>query len=110
MNINANTYDIKYTPDFAYTPINSQSLIHTQNVMEEKQKSTIDTYISKFKTSFYGVLLFIILSLPVAYKILDMIGKIISQNIEIYDFETEEPSPLGRVIMGLIVLILLFIL
>jgi hypothetical protein len=39
-----------------------------------------------------------------------MIGKIISQNIEIYDFDTEEPSPLGRVIMGLIVLILLFIL
>lgn len=110
MNINANTYDIKYTPDFAYTPINSQSLIHTQNVMEEKQKNTIDTYISKFKTSFYGFLLFIILSLPVAYKILDMIGKIISQNIEIYDFEIEEPSPLGRVIMGLIVLLLLFIL
>jgi hypothetical protein len=110
MNINTNTYDIKYTPDFAYTPINSQSLIHTQNVIEEKQKNTIDTYISKFKTSFYGFLLFIILSLPVAYKILDMIGKIISQNIEIYDFDTEEPSPLGRVIMGLIVLILLFIL
>jgi len=84
--------------------------VHTQNVIEEKQKNTIDTYISKFKTSFYGFLLFIILSLPVAYKILDMIGKIISQNIEIYDFNTEEPSPLGRVIMGLIVLILLFIL
>ena len=61
MNINTNTYDIKYTPDFAYTPINSQSLIHTQNVIEEKQKNTIDTYISKFKTSFYGFLLFIIL-------------------------------------------------
>ena len=38
MNINTNTYDIKYTPDFAYTPINSQSLVHTQNVIEEKQE------------------------------------------------------------------------
>lgn len=99
--------DIKYTPDFAYTPISSNNLL---NVIEEKQKNVIDTYIIKFKTAFYGFLLFIILSLPVAYKILDMIGKIISQNIEIYDFNTEEPSPLGRVIMGLIVLILLFIL
>lgn len=105
-----NTYDIKYTPDFAYTPINSQSLAHSHSQLDEKQKNTIDTYISKFKTSFYGFLLFIILSLPVAYKILDMIGKIISQNIEIYDLNTEEPSPLGRVIMGFIVLILLFIL
>ena len=110
MNINTNTYDIKYTPDFAYTPINSQSLIHTQNVIEEKQKNTIDTYISKFKTSFYGFLLFIILSLPVAYKILDMIAKIISNNIDVYDFNTDEPSPLGRVFMGFIIFILLFIL
>ncbi len=38
MNINTNTYDIKYTPDFAYTPISSQSLVHTQNVMEENKK------------------------------------------------------------------------
>lgn len=105
--MNTNIYDIKYTPDFAYTPINSQNL---QNVIEEKQKNVIDIYIIKFKTAFYGFLLFIILSLPVAYKILDMIGKIISNNIEIYDFNIEEPSPLGRVFMGFIVFILLFIL
>ncbi len=41
MNINTNTYDIKYTPDFAYTPINSQSLVHTQNVIEEKQTKQV---------------------------------------------------------------------
>jgi hypothetical protein len=107
MNTNTNVYDIKYTPDFAYTPISSQNL---QNVIEEKQKNVIDIYIIKFKTAFYGFLLFIILSLPVAYKILDMIGKIISNNIEIYDFNIDEPSPLGRVFMGFIVFILLFIL
>jgi hypothetical protein len=105
--MNTNIYDIKYTPDFAYTPVSSQNL---QNVIEEKQKNVIDIYIIKFKTAFYGFLLFIILSLPVAYKILDMIGKIISNNIEIYDFNIDEPSPLGRVFMGFIVFILLFIL
>ncbi len=105
--MNTNIYDIKYTPDFAYTPISSQNL---QNAIEEKQKNVIDIYIIKFKTAFYGFLLFIILSLPVAYKILDMIGKIISNNIEIYDFNIDEPSPLGRVFMGFIVFILLFIL
>ena len=49
--------DIKYTPDFAYTPISSNNLL---NVIEEKQKNVIDTYIIKFKTAFYGFLLFII--------------------------------------------------
>ena len=107
MNLNTNMNDIKYTPDFAYTPISSQNLL---NVIEEKQKNVIDTYIIKFKTAFYGFLLFIILSLPVAYKILDMIAKIISNNIDVYDFNTDEPSPLGRVFMGFIIFILLFIL
>ena len=31
--------DIKYTPDFAYTPISSNNLL---NVIEEKQKNVID--------------------------------------------------------------------
>ena len=34
--MNTNIYDIKYTPDFAYTPVSSQNL---QNVIEEKQKN-----------------------------------------------------------------------
>ena len=47
MNISTNTYDIKYTPDFAYTPISSQSLVHTQNAIEEKQyKDLIHIYVS----------------------------------------------------------------
>ena len=74
-----NTYDIKYTPDFAYTPINSNFIQNT--IVEEKQKNNYDIYVNKFKTAFYGFFLFIILSLPVSYKIVDMIAKIISNNI-----------------------------
>jgi hypothetical protein len=39
-----------------------------------------------------------------------MIAKIISNNIELYDLNTDEPSPLGRVVMGLIFFVLIFIL
>jgi mannitol-specific phosphotransferase system IIBC component len=80
------------------------------NMIEEKQKNTYDIYVNKFKTAFYGFFLFITLSLPVAYKIIDMIAKIISNNIEIYDLHLEEPTPLGRIVMGLIFFILIFIL
>jgi hypothetical protein len=97
-------YNIKYTPDFAYTPINSKV------INQENQKNIYDVYVTKFKTAFYGFLLFIILSLPVSYKILDMIAKIISNNIELYDLHYDEASPLGRVVMGLIFFILIFIL
>jgi hypothetical protein len=54
--------------------------------------------------------LFVLLSLPIAYKILDMFGKLISNNVELYDAEYDDPLPLGRVIMGVIVGIILFIL
>jgi hypothetical protein len=105
------TYDIKYTPDFAYTPVNANIINKVMNNMnQENQKNIYDIYVSKFKTAFYGFLLFIILSLPVSYKILDMIAKIISNNIELYDLHSDEPSPLGRVVMGLIFFILIFIL
>jgi mannitol-specific phosphotransferase system IIBC component len=103
-----NNYNIKYTPDFAYTPINPNIVMN--NMIEEKQKNTYDIYVNKFKTAFYGFFLFITLSLPVAYKIIDMIAKIISNNIEIYDLHLEEPTPLGRIVMGLIFFILIFIL
>lgn len=105
-----NTYDIKYTPDFAYTPVSSMSLMSPNNTNQEKQKNIYDVYVNKFKTAFYGFLLFIVLSLPVSYKIIDMIAKIISNNIELYDLNLDEPSPLGRVVMGLIFFVLIFIL
>jgi len=74
------------------------------------QKSIIDKYICKFKTAIYGGLFFAILSLPIAYKILDMIAKLISNNIDIFDEDYNEPLPLGRFIMAIIVIIILFIL
>lgn len=69
----------------------------------------VDNYTNKFKTSVYVFILFILLSHQVAYKILDMIIKIFSKNIEITN-EYGEPMPLGILIMGLIISLVIFIL
>jgi len=103
MNPYNNNY-INHQPDFVYTPVSPLQPI------EDDSKKTLNIYISKFKTAFYGSLLFIIFSLPISYKILDMIAKVISGNIEIISEEYEDPQPLGRIIMGAIVGIILFIL
>jgi len=100
-----NTYNnnINYTPDFVYTP---------PKIEQPKKEfdSIIDNYICKFKTAFYGGLFFAILSLPIAYKILEMIAKLISNNIELFDENYNEPMPLGRFIMAIIISVILFIL
>jgi hypothetical protein len=96
---------IKYTPDFVYTPPSSLNAEKTSTMDE-----TIDKYVCKFKTAFYGALFFAILSLPIAYKILDMIAKLISNNIELFDEDYNEPLPLGRFIMSILICIILFIL
>ncbi len=93
---------IKDTPDFVYVP--------PQPLQISTEKSVYDVYIAKFKTAIYGTLLFIVLSLPSAYKILDIIGKLFSSNIDFVDAEYGEPMPLGRAVMGLLVGILLFLL
>ena len=64
---------IKNTPDFLYIPPEKH-----QNY--EQNKGFFDIYICKFKTSVYVAILFAFLSLPIAYKILDMFAKIISNN------------------------------
>lgn len=100
----ASTYEnnfIKNTPDFVYVPPQPVDLV--------PQKNLYEVYIAKFKTAIYGAIIFSILSLPIAYKILDMIGKLISNNVELID-EYGEALPLGRVIMALLVFILLFLL
>lgn len=96
---------IKYTPDFVYTPPSSLNAEKTSTM-----DATIDKYVCKFKTAFYGALFFAILSLPIAYKILDMIAKLISNNIELFDEDYNEPLPLGRFIMSILICIILFIL
>jgi hypothetical protein len=93
---------IQNTPDFVYVP--------PQPIEMMPEKNMYDVYVAKFKTAIYGTLLFIVFSLPSAYKILDIIGKLFSNNIEIVDSEYGEPVPLGRAVMGLIVGILLFLL
>jgi membrane-bound acyltransferase YfiQ involved in biofilm formation len=94
---------IKNTPDFLYIPAEK---IHNT----EQPKGFLDIYICKFKTAVYVSLLFALLSLPIAYKILDMIAKLISNNIDLIDYECEEALPLGRLIMSIIVGIIVFIL
>jgi hypothetical protein len=94
---------IKNTPDFLYIPAE-----RTQNI--EQTKGFLDIYICKFKTAVYVSLLFALLSLPIAYKILDMIAKLISNNIDLIDYEYDEALPLGRLIMSIIVGIIVFIL
>ena len=94
---------IKNTPDFVYIP-------PERNQPYEQSKGFFDIYICKFKTAVYASILFIILSLPIAYKILDMLAKLISNNIDLIDDECEEALPLGRLIMSLIFGIFIFIL
>jgi hypothetical protein len=96
--------NIKNTPDFLYIPP-EKIQTHTEN-----KDGFFDIYICKFKTAVYVSLLFALLSLPIAYKILDMIAKLISANIELVDYECEEALPLGRLVMSIIVGIIVFIL
>uniref|UniRef100_A0A6C0LFB1 Uncharacterized protein n=1 Tax=viral metagenome TaxID=1070528 RepID=A0A6C0LFB1_9ZZZZ len=96
---------IKNTPDFLYIPPERNISSHIEN-----KEGFLDIYICKFKTAVYVSLVFALLSLPIAYKILDMFAKLISANIELIDYECEEALPLGRLIMSIIVGVIVFIL
>ncbi len=100
----------KNVPNFVYTPASSFANIDNINQLKKEPDNFINKYILKFKTAIYASIIFAILSLPIAYKILDMISKIFSNNIEIFDEEYNEPYPLGRFIMSIIVFIIIFIL
>jgi membrane-bound acyltransferase YfiQ involved in biofilm formation len=94
---------IRNTPDFVYIP--PERIQH-----QEQNKGFFDNYICKFKTAVYVSILFALLSLPIAYKMLDMIAKAISNKIDLIDYECDEALPLGRLIMSIIVGIIVFIL
>ena len=103
-NIIKNTPD--YTPDFIYTPPE-----RNQHYWQSQQsKGIFDAYICKFKTAVYVSILFALLSLPIAYKILEILAKLISNNIELIDPDTEDALPLGRLVMSIIVGLIVFIL
>jgi hypothetical protein len=96
---------IKNTPDFVYVP--PQPLFDDSS---KNEKSSYAIYITKFKTALYAFVLFLVLSSTSAYRILDIILKLVTPNIEIIDEDCGEPALLGRVIMGTIISIILFIL
>lgn len=102
MNTAYNSNEIRYTPDFVYTPATSPM----DN--QKEPDSLIDKYICRFKTAIYGGIFFAILSLPLAYRILEMLAKLISNNIELFDEDYNEPLPLGRFIMAIIMCVILF--
>jgi hypothetical protein len=102
---NYNNNYIKHVPDFVYNP----ATIQQQQPIEDDSKKNFNNYICKFKTAFYSSILFIMFSLPITYKILDMLAKLLSKNIDIINGDCEEPQPLGRIIMGIFVGIILFI-
>ena len=96
---------IKNTPDFVYVP--PQPIFDDSS---KSEKSSFSIYITKLKTAIYAFVLFLILSSTSAYRILDIILKLITPNIEIIDEDCGEPALLGRVIMGSMMSIILFIL
>lgn len=99
---------IKNTPDFLYVP--PERVHHYDSPHSQQSKGVFDAYICKFKTAVYVSILFALLSLPIAYKILDILAKLISNNVDIIDLDTEEALPLGRLAMAIIVGLIVFIL
>ena len=65
-------------------------------------------YINKFKSAAYAFVLFILLSHKVAYKILDLIIKVFTNNVEVID-EMENPMMLGTIIMAILMALVIFI-
>jgi hypothetical protein len=100
---------IKNTPDFIYTPP-ERNQHYEQSGQSGQSKGIFDAYICKFKTAVYVSILFALLSLPIAYKILEILAKLISNNIELIDQDTEDALPLGRLAMSIIVGLIVFIL
>lgn len=95
---------INTTPDFVYVP--PQAL----PINNENTKNLYSSYIAKFKSAVYAFLLFLLLSSSSAYKILDIVMKLFSNNIEVIDEECMEPVLLGRIIMAGLMALVIFIL
>lgn len=72
--------------------------------LKQKKSSTNNT----FRTAIYVFFLFIILSNPVSYKILDIIVKSFFNNIEVID-EDENPVFIGTLIMAVLMTIIIII-
>lgn len=100
-NLTKNT--INNTPDFVYIPPQLP-------ITNDQKQYTYSDYIVKFKTAVYTFALFLLLSSSSAYKILDIVLKLFTNNVEILDEDCLEPSLLGRIIMAGLLALIIFIL
>ena len=101
---NLTNNSINNTPDFVYVPPSPLPITN------DNAKGFYSTYIAKFKSAVYVFILFLLLSSGSAYKILDIVLKLFSNNIEILDEDCMEPSLLGRIIMSGLMALIIFIL
>lgn len=79
--------------------------------MKELQKESEKKdffYTLKFRTAIIGLISYLILSSMTAFKILNLIISSLIYEIEIIN-EKKEPTFFGRLIMGIIIAIILFI-
>jgi hypothetical protein len=83
---------------------------HIKPVVQNVEAKNIGDfqYVNKFKSALYVFILFIILSHKVAYKVLDIILKVFTNNIEVID-NNENPMILGTIIMSFILAFIIFI-
>lgn len=73
----------------------------------KKKENTDFQYKNKIRSAVYVFILFIILSNKVSYKILDLIIKVFTNNVEIID-ENENPMFLGVLIMSFLMSLIIF--
>jgi len=92
-------------------PMEEKSIIHhtpsKQATQQPPQKQEFQ-YVSKFKSAIYAFILFILLSHRVAYKVLDLIIKVFTSNVEVID-ENDNPLILGTFIFAVIIALVIFI-
>jgi len=88
--------------------INTQE-VPIENVGEGKKKKMDDfQYMYKLRSAVCVFILFLLLSNKVAYKVLDIIAKVFSNNINIID-DQENPQFMGTFIMAVIIAFVIFV-
>lgn len=85
-----------------------QSYINASNQTQKNNELVNFSYVNKFKTAFYGFVLYILFSQKITFKIINMILGLLTNKAEIID-DNDEPLPLGLFINGCIIAIILFI-
>jgi len=88
-------------------PIEQKSIQQPTKTVATPKKQDFQ-YISKFKSAIYASILFIVLSHKVAYKVLDLIIKVFTHNVEVID-ENDNPLMLGTFIFAVLIAIVVFI-